>query len=150
FSLLFVYVLAKLSNNSRAAAAIVAYCVLLGLAVRLTLEIVTPRQHAMVKQLSLKQLDSRYPLVDASGLTFLEMNKRGDGSLLARLFYLTDRDAAIRYAHATIFEGTAILREYWPIRGTVAPYRDFIRQTPHFFVLGTPDYPEDWLIPKLL
>ena len=150
FSLLFVYVLARLSNNSRAAAAIVAYCVLLGLAVRLTLEIVTPRGHAMVKQLSLKQLDSRYPLVDASGLTFLEMNKREDASLLSRLFYLTDHDAAIRYAHATIFEGTAILREYWPIRGTVAPYRDFIRQTPHFFVLGTPDYPEDWLIPKLL
>ena len=104
----------------------------------------------MVKELSLKQLDPSVPLVDASGLTFLEMNKREDAALLSRVYYLTDRDAAVRYAHATIFEGTGALREYWPIRGTVVAYRDFIRQTPHFFVLGTPDYPEDWLIPKLL
>jgi hypothetical protein len=29
-------------------------------------------------------------------------------------------------------------------------YQDFVRSTRRFFVLGTPDYPEDWLIPKLL
>src|SRR5207302_1016243 len=90
------------------------------------------------------------PLVDASGLTFFEMNKREDPEILAHVFYLTDHDAAIRYAHATIFEGTGILRDYFPIRGTVMPYRDFVSQNSHFFVLGTPDYPEDWLIPKLM
>ena len=42
------------------------------------------------------------------------------------------------------------LHQYWPVPGSVAPYGDFIRQNTHFFVLGTPDYPEDWLIPKLL
>ena len=104
----------------------------------------------MVKDVSLKELDPRLPLVDASGLTFLEMNKRENAALLSRVFYLTDRDAALRYAHATIFEKTGILHEYWPIRSTVMPYRDFVLQTPHFFVLGTPDYPEDWLIPKLM
>jgi hypothetical protein len=88
--------------------------------------------------------------VDASGLTFLEMNKRESNESLSRVFYLTDRGAAIHYAQATIFEGTASLRQYWPIRGTVMPYQDFVGSTPHFFVLGTPDYPEDWLIPKLL
>ena len=69
---------------------------------------------------------------------------------MSRVFYLTDHDAAMKYAHATIFEGTGILKQYWPIRGTVAPYRNFVRENSHFFVLGSPDYPEDWLIPKLM
>jgi Dolichyl-phosphate-mannose-protein mannosyltransferase len=149
-SLLFVYILAKLTNTNRSAAAITAGCVFLGIVIGGAVQIAHPRDRAMVKQLSLKQLDPQLPLVDASGLTFLEMNKREDAALLSHVFYLTDRDAAIRYSHATIFEGTGNLRNYFPIRGTVAPYRDFIRQNPRFFVLGTPDYPEDWLIPKLL
>jgi len=150
FSLLFVHILAKLTNSSRAVAAIVAYSVLLGIATRLGVQIASPRDRAMVKEISLKELDPHLPLVDASGLTFFEMNKREDAGLLSRVYYLTDRGAAIRYAHATIFEGTGKLRDYWPIRGNVEPYHDFIAQTDHFFVLGTPDYPEDWLIPKLI
>jgi len=150
FSLLLIYILAKLTNASRAAAAVAAACVFLGMITGIALQIAHPRERPMVRELSLKQLDSRLPLVASSGLTFLEMNKREGAELLSHVFYLTDRDAAIRYAHATIFEGTGNLRAYWPIFGTVTPYRDFIRQTPDFYVLGTPDYPEDWLIPKLL
>jgi len=125
-------------------------CIFLGMAIGIALQMVRPGDRAIVKSLSLEQLDARVPVVAASGLTFLEMNKREGAGLLSRVFYLTDRDAAVRYAHATIFEGTEGLREYFPIRGTVTAYRGFVRQTSHFFVLGTPDYPEDWLIPKLL
>jgi hypothetical protein len=150
FSLLSVYILAKLTRGSRAAAGIAACVIFLGMAGGLALQITRPPARAVIKELSLKQLDPRLPLVAASGLTFFEMNKREDAELLSRIFYLTDRDAAIRFSHATIFEGTAVLRKYFPILGTVTAYRDFVRQTPHFFVLGTPDYPEDWLIPKLL
>jgi 4-amino-4-deoxy-L-arabinose transferase-like glycosyltransferase len=150
FSLLFVYILAKLTNASRAAGATAAFCVFLGMAMGIALIVARPREPAMVREVSLKQLDPTVPLVDASGLTFLEMNKREDAALLSRVYYLTDQDAATRYAHATIFEGMGALRQYWPIPGSVMPYGDFIRQNTHFFVLGTPDYPEDWLIPKLL
>jgi len=150
FSLLFVYILATLTNSSRAAAAIMASCALTGVVIGTALQVVHPRDREMIKHLSPKELDPRLPLVDASGLTFLEMNKREDATLLSRVFYLTDRDAAIKYAHATIFEGTEKLRDYWPIVGNVEPYCDFVRQNAHFFVLGTPDYPEDWLIPKLI
>jgi hypothetical protein len=149
-SLLLVHVLSKLTNGNRVSAAIAAFCIFLLMVFSIALQIAHPPERAIVKTLSLTQLDSRLPLVTASGLTFLEMNKREDGALLPRVFYLTDRDAAIRYAHATIFEGTERLRQYFPIRGTVTPYRDFVRRSPHFFVLGTPDYSEDWLIPKLL
>jgi hypothetical protein len=150
FSLLFVYILAKLTNGSRGAAGIVASCVLLGMVIGAIFYISHPSERGKIKEISLKQLDPQLPLVDASGLTFFEMNKREDQETLARVFYLTDHDAAIRYAHATIFEGTGILRNYFPIRGTVVSYREFVAKTPHFLVLGTPDYPEDWLIPKLL
>ncbi len=149
-SLLFVYTLAKLTRGSRAAAGIAACVIFLGMAGGITLQIARPPGRAIIKDLSLKQLDARLPLVAASGLTFLEMNKQEDAGLLSRIFYLTDRDAAIRFSHATIFEGTEVLHKYFPIRGTVTAYRDFVRQQPHFFVLGTPDYPEDWLIAKLL
>jgi hypothetical protein len=150
FSLLFVFIVAKLTKGSRAAAAVVAGCAFLGMATSVVLIIARPHERTMVRQLTLKDLDPKLPLVDASGLTFLEMNKREDPNLLARVFYLTDRDAAVKYAHATIFEGTEKLREYWPIRGNVEPYQEFVRKSPRFIVLGTPDYPEDWLIPKLL
>lgn len=149
-ALLFTYVLAKFTNGSRAAAAVASVFVFVGIPAGLILQIAQPHGRAMVPQITLQQLDPSLPLVDASGLTFLEMNHRESDAVLSRVFYLTDRQAAMRYAHATIFEGTGMLRQYWPIRGRVSPYQEFVRNTRHFFVLGTPDYPEDWLIPKLL
>lgn len=150
FSLLFVYLLSKFTNGSRAAAAIAGFCVFFGIVGSMAVRIMESPNRAVVKQISLQQLDPKLPIVDASGLTFLEMNKRENSKLTSRVFYLTDRDAAIHFAQATIFEGTERLRQYWPLPGTVMPYLDFVQKTPHFFVLGTPDYPEDWLIPKLL
>ncbi len=149
-SMLFVFVLAKLTNGSRTAAATAAACVFVGLLAGTASQVLHPPQRPIVKTISVNELDSHLPLVTASGLTFLEMNNREDASLVSRLFYLTDRTAAIQYAHATIFEGTPDLREFFPIRGTVEDYRAFTRRSPHFLVLGTPDYPEDWLIPKLI
>jgi hypothetical protein len=148
--LLFVFILAKLSNGSRTAAAITAGCIFLGILGSTASEVLHPPARAIVKTLSLNELNPELPLVAASGLTFLEMNKREDPSFLSRLFYLTDRTAAIQYAHATIFEGDGMLREYFPIHGTVEAYKDFVRQSPHFLVLGTPNYGEDWLIAKLV
>jgi hypothetical protein len=149
-SMLFVFILAKLTNSNRAAAAVAASLAFLGMAISIALIIAHPHERTMVREIGLRDLDPKLSLVDASGLTFLEMNKREDPNLLARVFYLTDRDAAVKYAHATIFEGTEKLREYWPIRGNVESYQEFVRKSPRFIVLGTPDYPEDWLIPKLL
>jgi len=89
------------------------------------------------------------PLVDASGLAFLEMDHYERPVLLNRLFYLTDRQSAIRYAHATLFEDFAIIHNYFPIRAHVQPYIEFVRQNKHFLVFGTPQNAEDWLFDKL-
>ncbi len=90
------------------------------------------------------------PFVDASGLTFLEMNSRENPAFLSRVYYLTDIQAAVKYANATIFEGMPNLVGKFPIRAHVEPYPAFIQQHRQFLVFGTYDYPEDWLLRKLL
>ncbi len=98
----------------------------------------------------LSKLYPDLPLVDASGLTFLEMNHRENGFFLSRVFYLEDKQADLQYAHATIFEGFSALTHIFPLRAQVVPYSQFTQQHPRFLVLGTYDYPEDWLLRKLI
>jgi len=88
------------------------------------------------------------PFVTASGLTFLEMDRREAPEFIHRLYDLTDRDSALRY-HTNIFEGMPILKQWFPVRANIEPYRDFTSRHRQFLVLATRDFPEDWLLPKL-
>lgn len=90
------------------------------------------------------------PFVDASGLTFLEMNSRENPAFLSRVYYLTDTAAAVKYAHATIFEGFPVLKHAFSLKGNVVPYQEFIQRHSTFLVFGTYSYPEDWLLRKLV
>jgi len=90
------------------------------------------------------------PFVTASGLTFLEMDHREPRDFVRRLHYLTDRESALHYAHASIFEGFPVLVQWFPVRARVVPYRDFIKANRRFLMLATPGYPEDWLFEKLV
>jgi hypothetical protein len=96
-----------------------------------------------------KQLDASIPLVDASGLTFLEMDHREDAATLSRVFYLTDPAGSFQFAHANIFESMALEHSVFPMRANVSTYSDFIQHHRRFFVLGQYDYAEDWLLRKL-
>ncbi len=89
------------------------------------------------------------PIVAASGLTFVEMNDREGAGTRARTFYLTDHDAATRFAHATLFENESNVQDALGYHGNVVPYHAFLAQHSHFFVVGTYTYPEDWLLRKL-
>lgn len=89
------------------------------------------------------------PIVAASGLTFIEANHYESREFTSRLYYLVDRDSAIRYANATIFEQYPRLTRWFPIRSHFAPFKQFTEQHRRFLVLGTPSYPEDWLLRKL-
>lgn len=89
------------------------------------------------------------PIVDASGLTFLEMTYYERPELLSRVYYLTDREAAVRYAGTTLFEGLPVVMNWRRLNGNVESYHSFVERHPRFLVLETPGYPEDWLIPKL-
>ncbi|ADW68363.1 hypothetical protein AciX9_1301 [Granulicella tundricola MP5ACTX9] len=94
-------------------------------------------------------MDASLPLVDASGLTFMEMNHHENAQMLDRLYYLTDKAGSTQFAHANIFEQMQSVAERFHLRGHVAGYGDFVREHPRFFVLGRYDYPEDWLLRKL-
>jgi Dolichyl-phosphate-mannose-protein mannosyltransferase len=158
YALAMTFFVAIYANLSRLAA-VVACCILaLGIAgntaISATLDALRTwgrKTAAPVQQPPIERVRPDLPLVAASGVTFFEMNKYESPSTLARLHYLHDRDLAIRYAHATIFEGPFLkLNRYFPLRGHFDPYRRFVAEHPHFLVLGTPDYPEDWLLPRLL
>lgn len=95
-------------------------------------------------------LDASLPLVDASGLAFVEMSHREDARTLARVYYLTDPIASAKYAHANIFEGMQLEKQLLPLRGNVSTYTEFTREHHHFFVFGDYGYPEDWLLRKLM
>lgn len=88
------------------------------------------------------------PFVTASGLTFLEMDHREAPGFIQRLYDLTDRESAVRY-HTNIFEYLPVLKQWFPIRANIAPYRDFTSRNRQFLVLATQGFPEDWLLLKL-
>ncbi|SEF75991.1 4-amino-4-deoxy-L-arabinose transferase [Bryocella elongata] len=94
-------------------------------------------------------LDPSLPLVEASGLVFVEMSYRENDATLSRLYYLTDSDASARIAHANIFERMPAVVDAFHLHSHSEAYAAFTAQHRHFFVLGKMDYPEDWLLPKL-
>ncbi len=94
--------------------------------------------------------DPSLPIVDASGLAFLEMNYQEKPAILSRTWYLTGGDAAIQYAHATIFESMDIEKQMFHLRANVDTYQHFTAGNKHFYVVGTYEYPEEWLLRKLM
>jgi hypothetical protein len=109
-------------------------------------EIVHP---APVNVAALARVRPDLPIVAASGLTFVEMGQFERPALCARLFYLRNRSAAIRFAHATIFEDLAEFQKEFKLPGNVESYSRFVQDHLDFLVFGTFNYPEDWLLRKL-
>jgi 4-amino-4-deoxy-L-arabinose transferase-like glycosyltransferase len=98
---------------------------------------------------NLDAIDPDLPLVANTGLTFLEVDRRGDAELTRRLYLLNDRQAAASIAHDTVFENYDHLTKVFPIRGKVEPYCAFISQHPRFLALGSYNHPQGWLLKKL-
>lgn len=157
YGLLFAFFLAMYTNANRLAASVacgvlLAYLIAVNLVppALATLRARRAPAGASLQPASIEHMRPDLPLVAASGLTFLEMDKYASASTISRLYYLTGRDLAIRYAHATIFEAFTVLKNYFPIRGHVEPYRQFVKRHSQFLVAGSPDYPEDWLLRRLM
>ena len=90
------------------------------------------------------------PLVDASALTFVEMNHRESPELLRRTYYLTDNVLALRYSNASLWQGEGDVSRILRFRGKVQDLSTFKAGHSEFLVLGTYDYPEDWLLRALV
>jgi Dolichyl-phosphate-mannose-protein mannosyltransferase len=150
YGILFAYLLGVYTNFSRLAALSASGILLLYIAGSNVAPVRTALQdlrHKGVREPSaIVTVHPELPLVDASGINFLELDRYADPPTIGRLYYLTGGDLAIKYSHASIFEGMAYLTTKFPIRSRVEKYQNFVQEHPRFLVLGQMSYPEDWLL----
>jgi hypothetical protein len=93
---------------------------------------------------------SRLPIVVASGLVFLEVDHYGDDALVARTYYLTDTEAALRHTGSAGFEPTyPTMKRLLHLRANVAPAESFLAER-RPFLMYTTGYFVEWLLPELL
>ena len=87
------------------------------------------------------------PIVVPLSLTFLELEYYSSPTVASDLYYLTDREAAARFAHNVHFdEKGPVLAKWFPFRAHFEDYRSFIARHKRFLVAGQ----DWWLLSKLL
>ena len=95
---------------------------------------------------SLDNFHPELPLVAASELTFVEMDHRESAGLTDRLFYLYDRNAEMTLAHRPVTDSLMMLKGFFPFRGRLASYGEFVDEQRRFLVLGSYEHSGDWLL----
>jgi hypothetical protein len=90
------------------------------------------------------------PLVIADGQVFLQLNHYADRALLARTYYLTDLDAALRHTGSASFEvAYPRMKPAFRLQGNVEPAEPFLQQKRPFLLYST-GYFVEWLPQELL
>lgn len=110
------------------------------------------RARAPKNTADLSTLRPDLPLVDDSSVTFLEMNQYENPQVLSRLYFLKDRDAAVRFVQSTEAEDYTPpdqLGKTFSISANVVPYETFVESHNEFLVFSTHQNSEGWLVPKL-
>ncbi len=97
----------------------------------------------------LGSLDQSLPIVAESPMTFVEMADREPADIANRVYYLTDRDAALRYARYTLFENEDKIVRLLNLPAHSEPLQVFLQTHEHFYVVGEYGRPEVWLLRKL-
>ena len=93
--------------------------------------------------------EMRLPLVDANGLTYVEMANRENPTTLANTYYLQDVAAAHTLAHASIFDHLDRVQQTFGLADQVVDAVSFEREHRRFLVYGSYGYPEQWILRKL-
>jgi Dolichyl-phosphate-mannose-protein mannosyltransferase len=89
-------------------------------------------------------------IVIADPLTFLEANHYETPEIAARLRFLTDRPSALRFTGTDMFDrGYYTMRKWFPIRGQIIEYKDFLASNKTFLVESPSYNPESWLMRRL-
>jgi len=87
--------------------------------------------------------------VTASPMTFVEMSDRESPEIVKRVFYLTDRDAAMQYSHYTLFENEDKIRRLLGLGSQTEAFPQFMAEHPRFYVVGDYGRSDVWLLRKL-
>lgn len=99
---------------------------------------------------ALASVEPNLPIVIAEGQVFMEMNQREDEALLARLYFLKDSQASLKYAHTNYFQDfeapDVMQKAGFPFTANVAPYASFVHRYHQFLLLGNP---AEWAFQKL-
>jgi len=104
---------------------------------------------AAEKDFQLADLDPTMPIVIANGLLFLEADHYESKQITDRLFFLIDRNTAIRYTGTPGFEQFRGLTKWFPIRSHLEDYHQFLKIHPAFYILSVYDSPLDWTMRKM-
>ncbi len=98
----------------------------------------------------MRSLRPDLPIAVSNGATFVEMNHHESPQVIARLYYLKDRAAALKYDGTNYYYDFEALddmkRAGFPFHGNIDPYSDFIAQHRQFLIYADPD---EWLPLKL-
>jgi len=95
---------------------------------------------------------SDLPVVISSGDRFLEFDHYASPELASRLHFLLDVNTAIQHTQVDLFDhGYPLMAQWFPLRGHLDQYRDFVAEHPHFLVYGNWDNEvvHDWLVYRL-
>ena len=105
----------------------------------------------MERRQSPLEIRKNLPFVAASGLRFFELDHYGAPDLVSRLYYLLDADASVGYTQTNVFDkGLPLMKRWFPIRGQLVEYKQFIREHKKFLVYGNYHFANDWLFKKLI
>ena len=134
---------------------LVGYCVAFGQWLYPIMNVTPSAEKASLEKMERRQspfdIRPELPFVAANGIHFFEIDHYGASSVTARLYYLVDRDSALEYTQADIFDsGFPVIMRWFPMHGKLAPYKEFVRQHPKFLVYGSYLFPNDWLLKKLI
>ena len=90
------------------------------------------------------------PIVVSNGATWVEMNQHEPPDVVARLYYIKDRAAAIKYDGTNYYYDFEALDDMkqagFPFKGNVEPYSAFIARRKQFLIFADP---YEWLPLKL-
>lgn len=87
------------------------------------------------------------PIVIPYSLTFLELEYYSSPQLAARLYYLTDHEAAAKYVRNISFDVKGpLLKKWFPLRARFQDYRSFVASHKQFLLAG----PDWWVRSKLI
>ena len=110
---------------------------------------VLTERHDLLPQIERSDL----PVVISSGNLFLEFDHYASPGLASRLHLLLDVEAAVRHAQVDLFDrGFPLMARWFPLRGELDKYSEFVAKHPHFLVYGPwdNDIAHDWLVYRLL
>lgn len=101
-------------------------------------------------ELRLADLPPGIPIVIADPILFLEFDHYESKDFTDRIYFLTDRVAALQYTGTTGHEAFYRLRRWFPIRSHIEDYRQFLSNHSHFMILTRYDFALNWAMQKMI